>query len=177
MPQNRSVPDVVRKRREWHGVISGFKVNNLVFLDESGCNTDMRPGDTPIRSAEAEQSTLRRCPNRRTQPFCRPFSWTELCITRLFPAGQQRRGCGQKVGQVMLSSQDAAYIPKGCGLLRTTWYAFDYTNWYSHQDPGQKHQGIFLSMSVHKTFRFSACQRNLHRLRYQENIPFYSNFQ
>lgn len=32
---------MVRKRREWHGLISGFKVNNLVFLDESGCNTDM----------------------------------------------------------------------------------------------------------------------------------------
>ena len=33
---------------------------------------------------------------------------------------KEGRGCGQKVGQVMLSSQDAAYIPKGCGLLRTT---------------------------------------------------------
>ena len=40
-------------------------------------------------------------------------SFSDMCIL-------SRRGCGQKVGQVMLSSQDAAYIPKGCGLLRTT---------------------------------------------------------
>ena len=32
---------MAQKRKEWSGVISGFKANNLVFLDESGCNTDM----------------------------------------------------------------------------------------------------------------------------------------
>ena len=32
---------MVEKRKAWNGLISGFKVSNLVFLDESGCNTDM----------------------------------------------------------------------------------------------------------------------------------------
>lgn len=41
MPQNRRVPDVAQKRKEWSGLISGFKANNLVLLDESDCNTDM----------------------------------------------------------------------------------------------------------------------------------------
>lgn len=29
------------KRKAWNGIISGFSANNLVFLDESGCNIDM----------------------------------------------------------------------------------------------------------------------------------------
>lgn len=29
------------KRKAWSGIISGFSTNNLVFLDESGCNTVM----------------------------------------------------------------------------------------------------------------------------------------
>ena len=41
MPVNRSVPDVVQKRKNWNGLMSGFKASDLVFLDESGCNTDM----------------------------------------------------------------------------------------------------------------------------------------
>ena len=41
MPANRSVPDVAEKRKAWNGIISGFSANNLVFLYESGCNTDM----------------------------------------------------------------------------------------------------------------------------------------
>ena len=41
MPVNRSVPDVAEKRKNWNGLISGFKASDLVFLDESGCNTDM----------------------------------------------------------------------------------------------------------------------------------------
>ena len=53
----------------------------------------------------------------------KPLLWG--CVTdgpgeRLNGIQEVRRGCGQKVGQVMLSSQDAADIPKGCGLLRTT---------------------------------------------------------
>ena len=40
-PVNRSVPDVAQKRKNWNGLISGFKASDLVFLDESGCNTDM----------------------------------------------------------------------------------------------------------------------------------------
>lgn len=32
---------LAHKRKEWSGFASGFKANNLVFLDESGCNTDM----------------------------------------------------------------------------------------------------------------------------------------
>jgi len=32
---------VAQKRKDWNGLISGFKASDLVFLDESGCNTDM----------------------------------------------------------------------------------------------------------------------------------------
>ena len=32
---------MVQKRKDWNGLISGFKVSDLVFLDESGCDTDM----------------------------------------------------------------------------------------------------------------------------------------
>ena len=38
MPVNRNVPDVAKN---WNGLMSGFKASDLVFLDESGCNTDM----------------------------------------------------------------------------------------------------------------------------------------
>ena len=41
MPVSRSVPDVAEKRKNWNGLISGFSASDLVFLDESGCNTDM----------------------------------------------------------------------------------------------------------------------------------------
>ena len=32
---------MAEKRQNWNGLISGYKVSDLVFLDESGCNTDM----------------------------------------------------------------------------------------------------------------------------------------
>lgn len=32
---------MAKKRKDWNGLISGYKSNELVFLDESGCNTDM----------------------------------------------------------------------------------------------------------------------------------------
>ena len=32
---------MAQKRKNWNGLISGFKASDLVFLDESGCNTDM----------------------------------------------------------------------------------------------------------------------------------------
>ena len=32
---------MAEKREAWNGIISGFSTNNLVFLDESGCNIDM----------------------------------------------------------------------------------------------------------------------------------------
>ena len=41
MPVNRSIPDVAQKRKDRNGLISVFKASDLVFLDESGCNTDM----------------------------------------------------------------------------------------------------------------------------------------
>lgn len=34
-------PRCGEKRKAWNGIISGFSANNLVFLDESGCNIDM----------------------------------------------------------------------------------------------------------------------------------------
>ena len=32
---------MAEKRKNWNGFISGFSASDLVFLDESGCNTDM----------------------------------------------------------------------------------------------------------------------------------------
>lgn len=32
---------MAEKRKKWNGLISGFRASDLVFLDESGCNTDM----------------------------------------------------------------------------------------------------------------------------------------
>ena len=32
---------MAEKRKNWNGLMSGFKESDLVFLDESGCNTDM----------------------------------------------------------------------------------------------------------------------------------------
>ena len=32
---------MAEKRKSWNGLISGFSASDLVFLDESGCNTDM----------------------------------------------------------------------------------------------------------------------------------------
>lgn len=41
MRQNRSVPDVKEKRKSWREHLSENDANHLVFLDESGVNTDM----------------------------------------------------------------------------------------------------------------------------------------
>ena len=41
MLQNRSVSDVRAKREAWKKHIPENDVNNLVFLDESGVNTNM----------------------------------------------------------------------------------------------------------------------------------------
>ena len=32
---------MAEKRKNWNGFMSGFKASDLVFLDESGCNTNM----------------------------------------------------------------------------------------------------------------------------------------
>ena len=32
---------MAQKRKDWNGLISGFSASDLVFLDESGYNTDM----------------------------------------------------------------------------------------------------------------------------------------
>ena len=41
MPQNRSVPDVREKRRNWKKHMSEKDIKHLVFLDESGVNINM----------------------------------------------------------------------------------------------------------------------------------------
>lgn len=41
MRQNRSVPDVKEKRKSWREHLSENDTDHLVFLDESGVNTDM----------------------------------------------------------------------------------------------------------------------------------------
>ena len=41
MRQNRSVPDVKEKRKSWREHLSENDADHLVFLDESGVNTDM----------------------------------------------------------------------------------------------------------------------------------------
>lgn len=89
MPVNRSVLDVVQKRKDWNDLISGFKASDLVFLDESGCNTDMT---MPILLAEAELSILHHFPSPRTQPFCHRFGWMGHYIIRLSQVEQLWRG-------------------------------------------------------------------------------------
>ena len=32
---------MAEKRKNWNGLMSGFSASDLVFLDESGCNTDV----------------------------------------------------------------------------------------------------------------------------------------
>ena len=32
---------MAEKRKDWKGLMSGFKTSDLVFLHETGCNTDM----------------------------------------------------------------------------------------------------------------------------------------
>jgi len=41
MLQNRSVPDVQEKRRQWSAFASKVAPEKFVFLDESGVNTDL----------------------------------------------------------------------------------------------------------------------------------------
>lgn len=41
MPQNRSVPDVREKRRNWKKNMLEKDINHLVFLDENGVNINM----------------------------------------------------------------------------------------------------------------------------------------
>ena len=41
MPPSRSVPDVQEKRRSWNVTMSGINAEHLVFLDESGINTNL----------------------------------------------------------------------------------------------------------------------------------------
>ena len=70
MPVNGSVPDVAEKRKNWNGLISGFRASDLVFLDESGCNTDMTRryayslgGSRAVDSAPLLSQRIRRsCP-------------------------------------------------------------------------------------------------------------------
>ena len=66
MPVNRSVPDVAQKRKDWNGLISGFKASDLVFLDESGCNTDITrtsPGCGSQRLLRCRSHPAGRSPN------------------------------------------------------------------------------------------------------------------
>ena len=51
-------------------------------------------------------------------------------------------------------------------------YVYGYTNRYSYSVLGQKYLKKHLSMIAHKTSRFSTCQRSLHTLIYQGDIPF-----
>ena len=39
--QSVTVPDVIQKRQMWNEKINEYDVNNLVFIDESGVNTNM----------------------------------------------------------------------------------------------------------------------------------------
>ena len=74
MPVNRSVPDVAEKRKNWNGLMSGFSTSDLVFLDESGCNTDMtRRYAYSFGGSRAVDST----------PLSRPKNTTILSSIRL----------------------------------------------------------------------------------------------
>ena len=57
---------MAQKRKDWNGLISGFKASDLVFLDESGCNTDMTrrsPGCGSQRLLRCRSHPAGRCPN------------------------------------------------------------------------------------------------------------------
>ena len=57
---------MAQKRKDWNGLISGFKASDLVFLDESGCNMDMTrrsPGCGSQRLLRCRLHPAGRCPN------------------------------------------------------------------------------------------------------------------
>ena len=57
---------MAQKRKDWNGLISGFKASDLVFLDESGCNMDMTrrsPGCGSQRLLRYRSHPAGRCPN------------------------------------------------------------------------------------------------------------------
>ena len=65
---------MAEKRKDWNGLMSGFKASDLVFLDESGCNTDMTRRYTySLGGSRAVDSAPLSKP--RTRPFCHPSSW------------------------------------------------------------------------------------------------------
>jgi transposase len=67
MLQSVTVPDVVQKRKEWKEILSNYDVNKLVFLDESGVNTDMtRMYARTIGGARAVDKTPINTPSNTT---------------------------------------------------------------------------------------------------------------
>ena len=74
------------KRKGWNGLISGFSASDLVFLDESGCNTGMTQCGMPIRLAKAELLVLHHFPSPGTRLFCSPSSWMGHYTIRLSQA-------------------------------------------------------------------------------------------
>ncbi len=51
---------MAEKRKNWNGLMSGLKASDLVFLDESGCNTDMtrRYAYSLVRSRAVDSAPL-----------------------------------------------------------------------------------------------------------------------
>ena len=67
MPPNKSVPDVQQKRKKWEQLLSWNIGNRLVFLDESGVNTNMtRHYARARKDARAVDSTPVNTPSNTT---------------------------------------------------------------------------------------------------------------
>ena len=84
MLPNRSVPDVQNKRRSWQQHISEKDVRNLVFLDESGINTNL----TRIYArAKKRRTRCGHCANKHASLYNHPIVCTAewgLCLYSLF---------------------------------------------------------------------------------------------
>ena len=67
---------MVQKRKNWNGLISGFKASDLVFLDESGCNTDMtRRYAYSLGGSRAVDSAPLSKPQEHDHSVVHPVGW------------------------------------------------------------------------------------------------------
>ena len=129
MPASRSVPDVVKKRKSWSDRISGFKVSDLVFGDESGCNTDRTRryayslgGSRAVDSIEiipayAETLTFRRLTEHlaASTPPGQRIPRNPAGRAEPIPAGANMRPGGKrKRWSVRFSSRDAGELLSDC---------------------------------------------------------------
>ena len=98
---------MAQKRKDWNRLISGFKASDLVFLDESGCNTDMTrrsPGCGSQRLLRCRLHPAGRGPNN---DFLLPPLAAVIIVA---PKGRGRKPPGRPtalpLGELALRSND-----------------------------------------------------------------------